>query len=306
MFDFESFCKDYSIPYRIRKDDILTFNCPFCHSSSGKSAHQYTGGFLFGKTITCFRCGKHSLKETVIALSNCSEFEYKEIFNRYYSNNGLQVRVSDEDFKRPTKLVLNNLKEMDELYADYLKQRGFSPFAVTKKFDLKFTDHVGELASRIIIPIFYQNKLVSFTSRAILSNAKVRYLSCPDRKEVVPHKSILYNIDNCKGKSVAVVEGPFDLIKAGGNDFVATFGTSWKPAQADLLKNYEHVFILFDAGEEEAAKHAKELAKALSLFTKVDIIDTETPYDIGDFSKDEVMELRKFLGFSYDIENIWK
>ena len=87
---------------------------------------------------------------------------------------------------------------------------------------------------------------------------------------------------------------------------MATFGTSWKPAQADLLKNYEHVFIIFDAGEEEAAKHAKELAKALSLFTKVDIIDTETSYDIGDFSKDEVMELRKFLGFSYDIENIWR
>lgn len=54
MFDFESFCKDYSIPYRIRKDNILTFNCPFCHSSSGKSAHQYTGGFLLEKQLHVF------------------------------------------------------------------------------------------------------------------------------------------------------------------------------------------------------------------------------------------------------------
>lgn len=139
---------------------------------------------------------------------------------------------------------------------------------------------IGRYAMRVIIPMYYQNKLVSFAARSI-------YDACPcgqkdpatykpkcEHKFVKilypqgPHKSgILFNMDKVIGNDeVVLVEGPFDAIRLR-NRAVATLGATLSAEQRQLLHThkFERVIICYDpdeAGQKGANRALRELRAA--------------------------------------------
>jgi DNA primase len=84
------------------------------------------------------------------------------------------------------------------------------------------------------------------------------------------HKFSFYNIDKAIEKRVLLVEGVFDLFKlvqASKNfNVIASFGTSVRDEQLQLLrKRYKEVIILFDP-EEKAQSHAMKIKSYLESY----------------------------------------
>jgi DNA primase len=113
---------------------------------------------------------------------------------------------------------------------------------------------------------------------------------------VINPKHILFNLDNCRHDYVIITEGVFDCIRLAGDyctNVAATMGISTSEEQVRLLADrFKTVYICFDP-EIVAQDRARKLGAKLSMLgVNVKVIDTEKPYDLGDTSWNEAMNLK--------------
>jgi hypothetical protein len=142
---------------------------------------------------------------------------------------------------------------------------------------------------RIWIPITQDDRLVSWTSRAI-GKTERRWMTCPAEKEVVDHRTILYGEEYCR-HAIIVVEGPPDVWKVGPGA-VCPLGLGISVEQKARIAKYPVRAICFD-NEPDAQKRARELANELSVLpgdTYVVCLDAADPAEASD---EEIHELRK-------------
>ena len=201
-------------------------------------------------------------------------------------------------------LILPGYDNLTESEKTYLENRGFNISILQKKFGIKGGGLAGEWSYRIIIPIFYEGRLVSWTGRSILSKELIKELNVPRYKNLsveasaVNPKDILFNIDNCRGNSVIMVEGPFDVLKMG-DDCCCSLGTSVTNAQKLLIsKKFNKVFLAFDS-EESAQEKARKLGRELfQIGVDVEVVDVCADYvknDPGELVESEVIQIKKEL-----------
>ena len=163
---------------------------------------------------------------------------------------------------------------------------------------------MGEWSYRIIIPIFFEGRLISWTGRSILDRKTLdeekipRYKNLSVEKSAINPKDILFNIDNCRGDSVVLVEGPFDVLRMG-DGFVCSLGTSFTTRQIMLLKErFKEVMVAFD-NEPSAQDKAKKLAIELDMVGVnsyvVNICADYNKNDPGELTANEAKEIRKVL-----------
>lgn len=228
----------------------VNIQCPCC---GDRSNH---GGFnlLVKETYyNCWRCGRKDIAK-IFKLLNIPLFELKNkthdtIIEKYQK----KEKIS---FKLPGQ-------ELNAIGKKYLFNRGFDPDLIQKKYKIKQGSHVDkDWKFRIIIPIIYNDQIISFTSRDYSNKQNLRYKSCSENMEIISHKSILYNIDNCQDNYIFVVEGIFDCWRLGDN-CCSTFGLSYTKNQVNLLSKYETIFIIFD-NEKKAQEKAEKLGNELS------------------------------------------
>lgn len=175
----------------------------------------------------------------------------------------------------------------------YLEGRGFDPELLERKYGLLGTGPAGSLPHRIVAPIFFRGCMVSWQARDITGRAELRYISASPADEEMPHKETLYNIDNCRGRAVIVVEGITDVWLLG-DDCLATFGTKFTKAQVLLLAMYRQVFVVYD-GEPEAQRQARRLCRILSGLGVVAANILLDGGDPGDMGQDEAQRLKSEL-----------
>jgi len=270
--------------------------CPFCSGHSG----NHLGFSLQANIFTCHRCGRHGKFKTIAALLNMS---LKDAVNlaKNFSGNMIalpqrveRVHIAEDDFKLP------GTETASSLCREYLQGRGFDADRLFRKWELRYTGNTGRYKFRILCPITYLAKAVSFTARDITGRQQERYLSAFPDDEVRSAKRCLYGEKFARRfKKVIVVEGPADAWRIG-HGAVATLGTKWKPIQAKLITEWDASFILYDPGEPDAQDRAERLCHEVSLYRGhksrvLDIRGTDGR-DPGEFTKDEVREIRKFLG----------
>ena len=101
------------------------------------------------------------------------------------------------------------------------------------------------LADRVIIPFYYDNRLVGFTARK-LTPGRPKYYS-----EQTP--GYVFNLDNQQwdNKFVIVVEGPLDAISVGG---VAILGADIMEKQALIINNLQKQ-VIYVPDRDKTAKH---------------------------------------------------
>lgn len=290
MFNWIDFLNDYGIRYwtdgkNHHADAVANTTCPFC---GDRSNHLN----LFGNSVYCWRCSVHKVFETVKELIGCDDKTAELIMKSYKT----------DDVDTPKKEIIHAERlemigsDLNDLHKKYLEGRGFDPDFTAWKFGLKGTFATNDKwAYRIIAPIYYKNRLVSYQGRDFTGKQSLRYVTLEKDKEVIHHKDILYNLDNCTKDRVILVEGVYDAMKLGDNA-CATFGIGMKDSQIVLLKErFDKVFLMFDP-EEDAQKRAEETGKKLKLLgVDVERIVIDEAEDPACLTYEQVNDIKKEL-----------
>ena len=297
MTDWKRLFENFNVPQRNPKG-WSNVNCPFCRNPVDK---HFNGGFSNkGSAYNCWRCGKHYWLEALSLILKMSPFEAKKVAFSYSTF----VANKDKPITNVKNIMLPGSETLTQYEQKYLMDRHYNVPYLQKKYGIRGGGIAGDWSYRIIIPIFYEGKLVSWTGRSILDRKTIDELKIPRYKNleieqsVINPKHILFNIDNARNDYVILVEGPFDVLRMG-DDTVCSLGTSITPEQKLLLsKRYKKVFIAFD-NEVSAQMKAKTLGMDLNTVgLDVEIVNICKDYnknDPGELTTKEVNNIKKEL-----------
>jgi len=242
--------------------------CPFCKSEAGHEGF-HLGFPLEGKFFICWRCGTHSAVETVSKLLKVSTHEANQILKNYggisTQLSGAKIKPKSKPFELPSYIL-----PLSDQHKKYLINRNFDPEELANIWGMISTGPVSLLdkinyGNRILVPINWDKKIVSFQTRIPRNVSKdfVKYLACLQTREIIEHKKIIFGNQSKWTDTAIVVEGIFDAFRIGEKYGVATFGTSYKPAQVRLLaKNFKRIAVIFDSellAQEKANNLVSEL-----------------------------------------------
>jgi DNA primase len=198
------------------------FNCGFkCNFTLGRSIHEKTRKLLSWSGIDQTQIQKWSLES----------LQHKDLLD--FSNIKKQkIKIKFEERKLPDGELLDKNNISHKVYIDYLEKRKIDstsyPFLITP-------NDTGRMATRIVVPYSYKNKIVGHTSR-FLDNKIPKYIN-----EQQP--GYIFNIDVQKSnwQVCIVTEGIFDALSIDG---VAVMHDDISKDQALLLSTLNKQIIV--------------------------------------------------------------
>jgi hypothetical protein len=290
IFDF---LNDYSIPYTTTGKNVsggwLNITCPHCDDHSMHCGYNYSDDYGF----FCWRCGSWNKTITISKLLDVSYKQAKQIVHRYDGKPDIpaEKKPNQKEIAYPS----STSDMLKPLHKKYLRKRGFKPDEIQNNWLIKATGPVSQLDGseyrhRILMPINYRGKLVSWQTRDVSEEAEINYKACPKWREIIHHKDILYGMPFIEWKTYGfIVEGVFDAWRIGC-DAAATFGIGFTNRQLRIIANtFDFVFVMYDP-EDDAQRKAYEMRKELEfrgVKTKNVLLET----DPADTPQDEMDEL---------------
>lgn len=331
-FNAEQFVIDFGLRYDAGGTNNATVGsvttlCPFCGNDDWCRLGIFENN---NATVHCWRCGNHSMLKAIQVLLNVNYHKAKSIRKDYtVKGNSFADRTSSEYKDNIGKIKIPGGK-LTKYHRRYLKRRGFDPDFLVEKYKITGTGpntyynntnvtvdiRTGKpfkpqnFSNSIIIPVFDQSgRVLSFQGRSIETNPVERYRGLRDAWSIFHYKRSLYNIQNIKSGTVFVLEGALDVWNFGP-EAVATYGTTLKASQLNMLKQFNEIIFLFD-DEEEAQEHADDYCRTLAMCGKdarsiacdFGLGAKGNPRDIGDLSKKEIKQLRKQLEIG---DKVWE
>lgn len=263
--------------------------CPFCTGNPG----YHLGFHLDSGAWKCWRCGNHGLYSVLSAFLGYDKKKIREALDRF---KGRPTAKSEDERKAKGRAHTLGLPPgtTDILpgHRAYLRERGYQVGKLLRNWGLKSTGPLGPYKHRIVIPITFQNKIVSYTARDVTGKADLKYKSCKLENEVVYHKSILYGVDMLPYRTGVLVEGCPDVWRLGPGA-LGTFGIEFTPEQVMCAAiHLDYAYVFYDP-EKQARKQAEKLGLALSaLGVEVEILNAPDGHpDPGDMSQEAADEL---------------
>lgn len=294
-FSWPHFLQEHNIPFvtegegkHTRKGNV-NIKCPWCGAEE-RSEHMGLSLNERQPFYACWRNQSHRGRNPVrlvSALLGCSWKEaeeivgrddmssidsYEESISRVLTPPRTEAAQEERDPPRMPK-AFHPLWSVDHRgrtpFLNYLSNRGFDHVEqMAKYYDLYYC-RVGYFAQRIIIPVFFEEQLVTWAARAI-GKTERRYVNLAEDQESAQRQGvdapalhgtgdIVFNYDRAirGGRTLIVCEGPFDALKidwfAEDSDVaIALFGMP-KRAQMNLLMRLIHKFdracITLDSAE---------------------------------------------------------
>jgi len=256
MIDMISLFNDYSVPHLSEghkhcQPGWVQIACPYCSGNPG----WHLGYSFHDDYFNCWRCGFHSTYKVIKELTRVKDVKG---LLRQYSGKPIKVARKKTD-KKPKSLILpKGTTPLLPHHKKYLTRRKYNPDKLVELWHLQSSGPTGPYKHRIIAPIYYRNKLVSYQGRDVTDKSELKYKACPQELEVVNHQTILYGLDNVNSDKCVLVEGITDVWRLGYGA-VACFGIDYTPAQVQLLyKMFNTVYIFFD-NELQAQRKAEKL-----------------------------------------------
>ena len=260
---FDELNISYSTGSKSNTSGWLQFTCPFCDDNK-----DHLGFNISKQFFHCWRCGWHPLIETLSMLSGQSKWKVSQVVERYRTKRPIKTALLKAIPPSSIKLPYGT-GGLKKIHIDYLTKRGFPIQKIKemqKAYNLHGTGPIGDYKLRILIPITYYGKLVSYQGRDITNKADKKYLACSSENEVRSHKHCLFGADLAKENTVVITEGIMDAIKLGPGA-VATFGTNVSWAQIlELSDRWENRYIAFDS-DRAGREGAQRLTAILSAMT---------------------------------------
>lgn len=296
--NFEKLFTDYKIDFNNRVNRGWTnVKCPFCDDKT------FNGGFNNdGNYYHCWKCGGHDFKQSLSLVTNIPRNQIDELIEQYQGRNSILNKLNKKKAKAIKLELPTNTFTPGE--RKYLKLRNFDPRFLHEKYKIVGGGISGKWKHRIIIPLIYEGKIVSWTGRSIFSKEKITELKIPRYKNlsieesVIDPKSTLYNLDNCKKDTAVLTEGAFDVMRLG-DDFFCSFGTELTQSQINIIKErFRKIYIMFD-NEKEAQNKARKFGLQISsIGVEVEIVDAYSDFnknDGGELNDQEVEIIRNEL-----------
>jgi len=314
MIDILKLYRDYRIEYRDHghkhcRSGWVQIECPFCSGNAGfHLGYCVDSRSKFAGVFVCWRCGGHHEQKVLkeILKDHKPRHDHKEILKQYRISGfagpsvDTQLKLVKTSFKYPSGTDI-----MQDHHRRYLLKRNFDPDYIESEWGVLGTGPISSLSvgrgkekkyidyrNRIIIPIEWDGKIVSFQGRDITNRHKMKYLACPEEREIINLKTILYGKSN--GKRGVLVEGVTDVWRLGFGS-LSTFGIKYTLKQIKCLSKFEMVFILFDP-EEQAQQQAEKIEAALNFRGVKTKILTDITTDPGEMKQDDADLLMEDLG----------
>jgi hypothetical protein len=273
--------------------------CPFCTGHDG----LHLGATLDGSTFFCWRCGWHSPSSSIAKLLKIDERKAKELLKQY-----LGITRTVQEVKRKVRSKAHKYPSdtgpLQERHKKYLEKRRFDPDQLEHDWGLLGTGMVSLLGDsndvlnyshRILAPIYWNGEEVTFQARDITNKHPLKYMACPEERELIKHKHILDGKQEKWTNKIIIVEGITDVWRFGFNA-AATLGIKYTPSQLRLISSlFKEVFVIFD-DEKQAQEQASQLVADLN-FRGVSAHRIRIQGDPGEMSQAYANALVKSLGF---------
>jgi hypothetical protein len=243
-----------------------SFNAVCCHNNGNRADTRQRGGIMItDETVSyhCFNCGFKASWQPGRPLSakfkkllqwlNVSDdiitkctFESLRLKNEIAPEHNLEL--TPKFFDKALPLGAKSIKEWindppDELapVLEYLLNRNYN----VDDYDWYWTDEQG-FNDRLIVPFYYQNRLVGYTARLCRDRKTAKYIS-----EQQP--GYVFNLDHqtYDRKFVIVCEGPLDAICVDG---VAVMSNEIGPVQRNLISKLQREVIVVPDRDEAGSK----------------------------------------------------
>ena len=274
--------------------------CPWCTGNHG----LHMGFSLDGRVARCWRCGVHPIFKTLAKLSNTPESQVRAIARKYVGMkpaiSATKISIRRKAFKYPS-----GTGDLLPQHKTYLTKRFFRPNSLIQTWGIVGTGPLAKLEGidykwRILAPIIWEGKIVSFQGRAISNKIEPNYKACPKEREGIHHQHILYCHPECDwSMPVVVVEGITDVWRLG-KQAVGVFGIEYLSQQVRALCKMKkkggdrRVIVLFD-DDPQAIVKGRELVADLN-FRGIEARQEIIIGDPGAMSQQEADEMmNKFM-----------
>ena len=275
MFQIYEYLKDHNIDYVTEghkhcQPGWVQMVCPFCSGNPG-----YHLGFNEQSGVfNCWRCGVHSTKEVLIHFHGKANWypiflEYSDS-RPYPSKNRNITKTRKKEIDTPASFHPVSTRDRA---CHYLTKRGFDCQKLEEEWGLMASGVVGSYSFRVIAPIYYHGKIVSYQGRDYTGRQSEKYKACSMEDEAVHHKHILYGLDKAVGDTAVIVEGITDVWRLGPGA-VATFGIKYTHWQIKELKRFRRICIFFD-NDPQAVYQANKMGIDISVLNpsvKIELI----------------------------------
>ena len=254
------------VEQELTRGEYYTLSCPYCEDKG----HRLYVNYRFNtpkeenmEKAVCYLSDCLSVPENfrdfVERVNTPPDFEWTSRIGRFGIDE-VPVDIATGDIiGRPTELpgectFLTDLSSSHPANR-YLERRGFDPDLVDEMYEVSFcmSSPVKYAQGRLVIPVFYKDKLVGWQTRAIWDNEKPKYYSQPGfQKSLYP-----YNWDEAqKCRTLVYVEGALDVWgvgRCGTGVFGKTLGAGHRKLLMEA-ENVESVVVAFDPDQDEKEK----------------------------------------------------
>ena len=243
----------------------LSFNAPCCHHNGTTVDTRLRGGLISnpdGISYHCFNCGykaswqqgrnlSHKMRKLLQWLNTPDDVINKLALTVMQENEGMAV--TQQLVEIPTfntvplpedAIKVADIKEFDKhslAILEYMASRNLQVDDTTYYWSpsLGYRD-------RLIIPFYYENRIVGWTGRSVNPDKKPKYLS-----EQQP--GYVFNLDEQRPQKVfaIVCEGPIDALYIDG---VALLGSEAKDQQALLINRLNKDVIVVPDRDQAGSK----------------------------------------------------
>ena len=203
------------------------FNCNF--KASFQPGRHLT--FKFRKLLSWLGAGDSDVKRLVIEAIRIKDLVAPEELKEPEEKIEFKTRTLPADAISFQQLLtyhllddFNNVPPLLNSAVDYIKARKID----TSKYDFYWTDSTEHsLHQRVIIPMYWEGKIIGYTSRAFTDGVKPKYYSNYE-------PNLVFNLNNQRhdSKFVIVCEGPFDAMSVDG---VSVMSNECSETQADII-----------------------------------------------------------------------
>ena len=287
--DMAALFRDYGIATATQGEKTcspgwINLQCCWCDDGG-----KHLGWNIHGSYFNCWRCGGHRTDDTIVELLNIAEHEAVVVLHRYNLRPGAVIEER-RLIVRPDECIVPGSSPLGLIHEAYLMKRGYDSDHLQQLWQLRGTGYAvqGTNKFRIMCPIYYDGRVVSWQGRDITGRSPLRWKSCAKELEVRDHKHCLGGEQLVPGDAVAIVEGFTDAWRLGPGA-VCTFGTDYLIQQVSLLRHYKRRFHVLDSADKDpnAQAQADKLANMCSAFPGEDIIAELDTGDPGDMPQTE-------------------
>ena len=247
----------------------LSFNAPCCHHNGTSSDTRLRGGLITnpdGVSYHCFNCGYKAswqqgrnlsvkMRKLLQWLNAPDDVINKLALTIMQENEGVQVTQQLVEVPQFNTVPLPNdaIKVSDITNFDK-HSLAILEYMASRKLQVEDTDYYWSPSlgyrDRLIIPFYYENRIVGWTARTVTSYKKPKYLS-----EQQP--GYVFNLDEQRPQKVfaIVCEGPIDALYIDG---VALLGSEVKDQQALLINRLNKDVIVVPDRDQAGSKLVEE------------------------------------------------